>query len=229
MGDNHHRSIEITRRTVLGGLAAGGAFALSGCGLFEKRGSYRFRMTVDADTPAGLKSGSSVFEVSAYKVFKLLADERSGGGEFKGQAVVVGLPDGPLFVLLENGDSGDPLSVRVTKALSPGAPFNDVDDYVAAVRRLGGPLTHARAELPRKDWPEMVRFHDINDPKSVERVDPASAGVQRIRLETTKDEVTSGIEKDLPWLSAAENFRYSGTAYGDRYPLPSQAFRSGVK
>ena len=47
----------------------------------------------------------------------------------------------------------------------------------------------------------MVRFADINDPKSVERVDPKAVGVKRILLETTNDDVTTGIEKRLGWLS----------------------------
>ena len=46
----------------------------------------------------------------------------------------------------------------------------------------------------------MVRFKDINDPKSVEKVDPASIGVKRIVLETTSDDVTTGIQKILTWL-----------------------------
>jgi hypothetical protein len=46
----------------------------------------------------------------------------------------------------------------------------------------------------------MVRFRDLNDPKSVERVDPEAAGVKRIIVETTGDDVTTGIEKRLGWL-----------------------------
>ena len=47
----------------------------------------------------------------------------------------------------------------------------------------------------------MVRFRNINDPKSVERVKPEAIGVKRILLETTSDDVTTGIEKRLGWLS----------------------------
>ena len=57
-----------------------------------------------------------------------------------------------------------------------------------------------RAELPRADWPLMVRFGDISDPKTVEQVDPDTIGVKRILLETTRDDVTTGIEKRLGWL-----------------------------
>ncbi len=46
----------------------------------------------------------------------------------------------------------------------------------------------------------MVRFRDLNDPKSVEKVDPEAIGVRRITVETTSDDVTTGIEKRLRWL-----------------------------
>lgn len=46
----------------------------------------------------------------------------------------------------------------------------------------------------------MVRFGDLNDPKSVKQVDPEAVGVRRIVLETTSDPVTTGIEKRLGWL-----------------------------
>ena len=46
----------------------------------------------------------------------------------------------------------------------------------------------------------FVRFADIADPKSVERIDPQAAGVRRITVETTRDPVTTGIVKRLGWL-----------------------------
>ena len=54
----------------------------------------------------------------------------------------------------------------------------------------------------------LVTFKDINDPKTVERVDPnnlAEAFGQGVRLarasiEITNEPVTTGIEKRLPWM-----------------------------
>ena len=85
-----------------------------------------------------------------------------------------------------------------------------------------------KAELSRADWPLMVRFGDINDPKTVEQVDPDTIGVKRIVLETTRADVTTGIEKRIPWIIKAESFKYEGRAYGDLYPLPSMSIRSRV-
>ncbi|WP_146227183.1 hypothetical protein [Rhodopseudomonas faecalis] len=191
----------VTRRGLLGVLASGGlALPVAGCSfLFPKR--YRFRMTVEVETPDGLKTGSSVMEISAYKALKILPEEHAGGGDFLGEAVTVDLPDGPIFVLREICGGCQPLSAMVTLAFLPETRRGHVDSHVAAVGKLGGWFADYKAELPRKDWPRMVRFRDLSDPTSVELVRPETIGVKRIRLETTSDELTTGIDKRLPWLN----------------------------
>lgn len=191
----------MARRGVLGLFASGLSALLVGCGLVDGKKSYRFRMTVEVETPVGLKSGSSVMEITSYKTVALTAQEHAGGGGLRGEAVVVDLPGGPIFVLLENDGRGQPLNVQVTSALAPDAKFNSVDDYVATVGHLGGKSPSARAELPRKDWPLIVRFRDTADPSTVELVDPETIRVKRIVVETTGDEMTVGLTRRLPWLS----------------------------
>ena len=57
----------------------------------------------------------------------------------------------------------------------------------------------------------LVTFGDINDPKSVERIDPAAIGVRRIIVEVTDEPVTTGIEKRLGWLGSHRgSLDYSG-------------------
>jgi len=175
----------------------GVAGILGGCALFSGN-SYRFKMTVVVETPQGLKTGSSVMQVTAYKTAALTPEEKQGGGGLSGQAVVVDLPDGPLFVLLKMPRGGDGLGAAVTLALLPETLRGNVDAYVTAVKTLGGWFADYKAELPRKDWPMMVRFRNINDPKSVEKLDPKAVGVKRILVETTNDPITIDIEKRMP-------------------------------
>ena len=67
----------------------------------------------------------------------------------------------------------------------------------------------------------LVRFRDINDPKTVERVDPgkidASFGpgvsLKSATFQVTDDPVTKGIAKRLPWLGTVG----SGMLDGQRY------------
>jgi hypothetical protein len=200
---------------------------LSGCGMLPT--SYRFRMTVEVQTPQGLRSGSSVMEVTAYKMAKLTSEEHSGSGSFRGQAVVVDLPDGPLFVLLKMNTTGSGLDQAVTLALRPDANTGHVEDYVKAVRALGA-TSGVKADLPRtgmqgcypascSNWPLMVRFRDINDPRSIEQVAPDAVGVKRILVETTRDPITIGLENRLPWLTKVDGGYIDGGFTSRNTPL----------
>lgn len=189
-----------SRRDVLGLLVAGSAIGLTGCGAYGGA-SYRFRMTVEADTPQGQLTGSSVYEVSAKKMLRLTSEERAGSGGTRGQALILDLHNGPVFVTLKMPVAGDHLGTRATKALLPQTRSGDIDANLAAVSELGGWFAAHKAELPREDWPLMVRFRDINDPGSVERVEPGSIGVKRLLLETTSDDLSVGIQETLPWLT----------------------------
>lgn len=75
------------------------AIILSGCAVAEeaedKAPDYRYRLTVEVETPEGLKTGSSVIEVQQ-SVGRTTMD---GFGELlilriRGEAVAVDLPDG---------------------------------------------------------------------------------------------------------------------------------------
>jgi hypothetical protein len=67
----------------------------------------------------------------------------------------------------------------------------------------------------------LVTFTDIDDPKSVQRVDPANLAasfgpgirLKRITVEVTDDDVTTGIEKRLRWLPKHRNVSFAGNRY----------------
>jgi hypothetical protein len=173
--------------------------ALSGCGSSDEA-SYRFRMTVEVATPQGLRTGSSVMEVTARRQSQFAPEARPLVSELRGEAVVVDTPSGPIFALLKLPHNDHTYLQAVTFALAPDLREGGWEPFLKAVKRLGGWFGGAKADLPREDWPLMVRFRDLNDPKSVEQIDPAVTGVRRILVETTNHEVTSGIEQRLRWL-----------------------------
>ncbi len=78
------------------------------------------------------------------------------------------------------------------------------------LRRLK--VQHPKTDLPFDLLPMLVRFRDVNDPGSVEQVDPndlASAfgpGVtlRKANIAITDDPVTTGIEQKLNWLPNLE-------------------------
>ena len=221
----------MTRREVIGILSVGTAsLAIGGCGLLNSRASYRFRMTVEMDTPQGLRAGSSVYEVVAEKNnTRLLAEERAGGVITRGEAVVVDVPGGAIYVLLTLPKTTNGLGAVATYALSPETERGGIDNFLPAVKKLGGWFGDAKAELPREDWPLMVWFGDINDPKTVQRVEPDAIGVKRILLESTGDEVTTGIERTLKWLGDRGGV-VSGPTFNANLTetIYNEAFRLGI-
>ncbi len=200
----------MARRSLLRVVAGGALFSLTGCS--SRSASYRFRMTVEVETPQGIKTGSSVMEVRVARGMAIGDQSGISSGIF-GEAVVVDLPSGPLFILLQIPDAGPPLQEIVPDALlaMSSDTSESADEVMTNTAKLGSTWFGSyKAELPRtrdngsqasnNNWPMMVRFRDINDPKSVERVDPEAVGVKRILLETTGDDVTVGIEKRLGWF-----------------------------
>jgi hypothetical protein len=198
----------LARRETLGLIAGGAATLLGGCHLGSSA-HYKFRMTVEVETSQGLKSGSSVIEVRVTRGMAIGDSSGISSGVY-GEAVVVELPDGPLFVLLKMPNAGQPLQSVVPDALL-GRRSDGSDGVMSDTAKLGSTwFSEYRAELPRtrdhgsqasnNNWPMMVRFRNINDPRSVEAIQPEAIGVKRILLETTSDDVTTGIEKRLRWL-----------------------------
>ncbi|NMW31963.1 hypothetical protein HKD42_07815, partial [Altererythrobacter sp. RZ02] len=88
----------MNRRVFLCTAASIGAMTLSGCGLGpDPTPDYRYRLTVEVETPEGLKSGSSVIEVQTN-----IAGEYSiptpgrVSQRLRGEAVTVDLEDGQV-------------------------------------------------------------------------------------------------------------------------------------
>ena len=184
------------------------SLGLHGCGS-PNEASYRFRMTVEVETPQGLKTGSSVIEVRLSRGMAI-GDSSGVSSSLRGEAVVVDLPDGPLFVLLAAPDAGPPLQAMVPDALL-GRRSSGPDEVMADTAKLGSTWSSEfKAELPRRrnngfkqgdnGWPLMVRFGNLDDLASVKRVSPEAIGIKRIVVETTKDDVTTGLGKRLEWL-----------------------------
>jgi len=229
----------MARRETLALLAGSATVLLSGCGT-RSSAKYRFRMTVDVETPQGLKSGSSVLEVRLARGMAVGDSSGVSSGVF-GEAVVVDLPSGPLFVLLKMPDAGPPLQAIVPEALL-GRRSDGPDGVMSDTAKLGSTwFGEYRAELPRtrdrgsqvsnNNWPMMVRFRNLSDPMSVEEVLPDAVGVKRVLLETTHDDVTTGIEQRLRWLPDLHGSYLHGgtTSRGAPLGLDGGSFSTEIK
>jgi hypothetical protein len=194
------------------------ALFLAGCTVAEDEApDYRYRLTVEVDTPEGVKAGSSVIQVEQSLGGAASAGGLAGGQIYyrvRGEAVAVDLPGGRTLFALLRSDNDIEWSAHVMQGLAPktqGEPWAKSFDNVLLInKKVEVPrMWPANATLPeRSAYPMLVTFGDESDPTSVAEIDPddlaATFGkgvkLKRITAELTDDPVTTGIEKRLGWL-----------------------------
>ena len=228
------------RRNVLGLMVGGvSALALAGCGPL-RRAKLRYRLTVEVDTPEGVKTGSTVIQVTIERRDAWIRTAESSGGRilFEGEAVEVVLPGGrSLFALLASNEATD---------LADAYPQFAFYHRLANLRGFGALKQMSRwkgqtaAIVPEKaysdtqiiDYPKLVAFTDIKNPMTAVGVDPyaldatlgAGYRLKQISVTITDDEVTKGIEKRLPWLIGEDGKfpkmlnHQTNSGYDLRYP-----------
>lgn len=192
-------------------------------------GSWRYRITVNVETPEGMKSGSAVREVRVSDIASYL---RIVGGlpeiKVKGEAVVVDLGKrGILFAVMNGhvGHEGDAYR-NVFDAFPYPGPRGALSRYGI---RYYDHLKEGFAYLAPEKYPKMVMFRDLENPMTAELVygvqprdrrddarnfvgiaynitdqfeDKFGEGVKikNVAMEMVRDPVTRKIDQYLPWL-----------------------------
>lgn len=181
------------------------ALLLGACGAPEPDPfpPFRYRMTVEVETPEGLRSGSAVREVDYTDLLSSplrLPQTNMLSLKLRGEAVAVDLPGGrTLFALLSSPgsvDHADQIVFDTLLPVPPGtalSPDNDSEEVPVApefkaafaamlVSREVREVSRERARRwkvgPSEGWPLLVTFRDPREPASVERVDPDNPAPQ---------------------------------------------------
>jgi hypothetical protein len=182
--------------------------------------TLRYRLTLFVEDNGQVVSGSSVYETVWGGVAESVCrytpacNGHPWHPTVRGEAVAVDLSvRGVLFALLRYDQA------RVGNPLTPGSVGNPAALLVAAFGHSIGDATwdllyrirdtRGSIDVPLPWLPMFVRFGDLNDPTTVERVNPDDLaasfgpGVRLVRatIEITKEPVTTGIERRLPWLA----------------------------
>jgi len=182
--------------------------------------TLRYRLTLEAEVDGQTKTGSGVIEASYQKHMSLGAVGRDVAAGFRGEAVALDLGSrGTLFALLKAGSDSrsGPESIVLNTFGLPGGAFPGWDaESLGKLRSLSG-----KRELPLENLPMLVRFRDVNDPMTVEAVNPSNiaerfgsgARLVRATLEIvpagiwplnsfgiTGEPLTTGIQERLNWL-----------------------------
>jgi hypothetical protein len=166
--------------------------------------AYRYEITIEVDTPEGVRNGSSVREI------KWSAQPGSFGNFFnfkqRGEAVAVDLPGGQtLFSPMDNNGYD-----TVLAGFGPASTgdLKLVLERAKADRKIYTFPSEDELRPRGLHLPIMVWFSDLNDPKSVMKVNSenfeAAFGpgvrLKRITMQATGKPVTQQIERRLKWL-----------------------------
>ncbi len=164
--------------------------------------SWHQKMTVEVEVGDQLYTGSSVVKMSVFGHPDMPLVHGNLDLEILGEAVMVELPQNQyLFALLTYNAF---LASRVFADKMEGALTESGNRWAAIIAGL-----HERRNIDPQDYTLLVTFSDINDPKTVQKVDPdnlaatfgSGVSLKRIILEITDEPVTEGkIESVLGWL-----------------------------
>jgi hypothetical protein len=199
---------------------------LAGC----ERYSWRQKLTVTVETPAGDVSASSVSQVSWRKQW-IRWDGMGWYYDLTGEAVVVEVTPGRyLFALLTGAGTTEYMGLVAAASIAgrelqwiDGALFDEVRDRRDRAARV--------ITVPEDQYPMLVAFDDIANPTSVKLVDPADLAasfgpgvrLKSVTLEVTDEAVTEGaVEAVLEWLNEIRPNQLDGQKYetlGAKYPL----------
>lgn len=203
------------------------------------RPGHKFRLTVEVETPEGVKSASGVMAVHPDRSYS-----RGGKTSIRGDAVFVDLGRGKnLVALLAHIDKSvdfddiNYVALRAYRAAGRNVSFNEMSRLTGAVPVKGSVI------------PVLVTFGDPADPGTARLLSPddIEAGLGKgIRLHGISAEVvpngvwpldfggplgepvTRGIVAKLPWLNGADNpagraLQAAGLQTGDGIN-PAEAF-----
>lgn len=156
-------------------LLIGATFAVSLTAWGKSFGTYRFRLTIEAETPEGVRSGSGVMSVS-YSQAPSLQGGATAVARFRGEAVFVDLGNGCNVVALlahgRNSEDGSSISWLPVTALT-GAPWGWGSTQALEALKARGKRLEGRVELKPPLIPTLVTFADVSDPRTATKLDPS--------------------------------------------------------
>ena len=207
----------IARRSILALISRVGTAMLSGCGLFGGGNEYRYKLTVELETPEGLRTGFAVRQVNWSAGRSVTQEASTASMSHKGEAVMVDLPNGEtLFALMSPDGQETPMLAFGSAAQTSGSD--------RSVKVLRPPATPQTAYVGGgSGYPWFVRFKDTDDPKTLQKDDPANLAVsfgsgyrlKRVTAQIVDEPVTERVMGKLAWLERYKNdsIRLSGNSW----------------
>jgi hypothetical protein len=140
---------------------------------------WRYRYTIDIETPEGIKSGITVREV-----FFPPADKNiyvgSNKGVARGEAVYIDLGQrGVVFAIMQDTANARNRFKSLVQTVFPTVPkVYDQERYQEVLKHYHN-LRGVKGDVPPRNYPMFVHFKDLNDPQSIELVYERKRGSRR--------------------------------------------------
>lgn len=165
--------------------------------------TYRCRITVDVDTPEGLRSASNVVQID-YAFQPILGSAPSSVSHVQGDAIFIDLGNGRNVVSLLNVLDSNGGIFEYPSTVIFGA-FKVDEDSHQQLREFQS--STEKRELTPDHYPTFVTFKDLNDPLSAQIVEPRDfatafgfgTALRAVTIEMTHDPVTYNIAARFPW------------------------------
>lgn len=160
--------------------------------------TYRYKLTVEVETPQGVRTGSAVREITWRDGPRITLEGSAAELSERGEAVSIDLPNGEtLFALLYWQSQG------ATARLAFGTA-QITNDHKPSLVRIDRPDVLSPV-WGQEGYPRFVRFRDLSDPTSVEIVDPANLtaifgqgyNLKSITAQLTSEAVTRAVTQRL--------------------------------
>jgi hypothetical protein len=195
--------------------------------------SHRYRLTLEVETPDGLKTGSSVIEPSARAQPPILVNTPSVTG-LKGDAVFVDLgkvgsllgllavgkeiqaPYGPVYLAIK--------AFGVPNCKEPFCQWREIA-HISGARDLPPDLLPALVTLSSNGDPKSARFLQ---PGELETVLGPGYRLKRAWIELTQEPVTHEISATLPWVHDRGALKTFAGALLDSGFRPGGSFDAGT-
>jgi hypothetical protein len=209
--------------------------------------TFRYKLTAEVMTPDGMKTGSSVIEVS-YSNFASLSGVPNLILSVVGEANFVDLGNGKnLFFLLTNRASGRNLIEDFEQpkgaldALKLPLKALDLHWHIGNQRDLVAQLPAARSKgrvyVPFENLPTLIAFKNLSNAESVVVLQPDELSkiygiayqLKNVTLEITDDYPQGKIEIILPWLNRKKIEWENVFGFGINDPLITQLFYDSFK
>ena len=191
----------------------------------------RYELSIEVETPDGLKTGSSIIEANygwEPTLFGLISGVKNS---VTGEAVFVDLGDRKNLVVTFRARTREGSALKLPSKIF-GFPPHHKTKTKTGIRAA---MKAGTREVPIAELPFTVTFPDVRDPMSVKELDPSNIGeyfgdgfsIKRAEIRMTRDSARKQIVSKLPWLEAIGSKPLNGrlNRAGNPYGLYGYEFR----